>query len=396
MGGIPNHTFSKQKGRELSPLEVRLDSVRRRLSTSGNRNGRQDQDGEAEKNLVSASHSDSMIRGGKPLTSNPDSQRAFSKMVKYGKHVEGMDDAEEEESGGSREREPIAHPKRIGNGSGSGSGSRDGPPDRERTRDGRENRRNQRQGESHTDHLVPFTQAANTTVRQLSEAQKAIQNLSEMYSTYARDIEHIQETKQKLFQLEDALEEKELKVKNQEITINTIFESTNNRDHELKKMEQDILKDRRALESERESIKVMKENAEKRSKAQEAELRHKLDQELKTLKAAQEKELHLEKQRLGQEREGLEKEFQRSLSNVQAEMAKVSEDLKKVTKQNEERENELEKAQKRIEELDRLKDSYQDDTRKLQARLEKMENEFGLGCQGVEFYLVSHSSWYAA
>ena len=62
MGGIPNHTFSIKKDRELSSLEVRINSVRRHFSNSGARNGRRSQEGEVETNLVSVSSSHLMMQ----------------------------------------------------------------------------------------------------------------------------------------------------------------------------------------------------------------------------------------------------------------------------------------------------------------------------------------------
>jgi hypothetical protein len=62
MGGIPNHTFSIKKDRELSSLEVKINSIRRRFSNSGTRNVHRSQEGEVETTLVSASRSYLMRR----------------------------------------------------------------------------------------------------------------------------------------------------------------------------------------------------------------------------------------------------------------------------------------------------------------------------------------------
>jgi len=61
MGRIPNHTFSIKENRELSSLEVKINSFKRHFSNSGARSVHRSQGGEVETNLKSVSRSHSTI-----------------------------------------------------------------------------------------------------------------------------------------------------------------------------------------------------------------------------------------------------------------------------------------------------------------------------------------------
>jgi hypothetical protein len=55
MSGIPDHKFSIKKGRQLSPFEAGVDSIRRRISTSigGSRRSGQEKEARLSALLVS-------------------------------------------------------------------------------------------------------------------------------------------------------------------------------------------------------------------------------------------------------------------------------------------------------------------------------------------------------
>jgi chromosome segregation ATPase len=307
-------------------------------------------------------------------------------MAKYGNKYVEVDDADEDERGGSRERGPIARHKRNGIRSGNESGSQDGQHSRDKTIDDRDDRQSKRGIESQlTSNLDPFTQAAKTTVRHLSETQAAIQSLSDMYAKHASDVEQIAEIQRRLSELEKECREKDEKIRKQKDGLIVILEAGRDKEDKLKEREQDIIQDRKALDLEREDFARSRDNAEKRSKMLEAERQRKQDEELKTLKAAQERELEHEMERLGQERDRLDNDYRKTLTDLKADMAKLSEDLKVEKKRNEESRGDLASAEAKCDDLNRVKDSFKQETKELKMRLKAMENEFGLGCQGIEF-----------
>jgi hypothetical protein len=58
MSGTPNYRFSVEKGRQVSPLEAGVDSIKRRISNSMGRSTRRGGQGkEAGSSALSVSHS---------------------------------------------------------------------------------------------------------------------------------------------------------------------------------------------------------------------------------------------------------------------------------------------------------------------------------------------------
>lgn len=226
--------------------------------------------------------------------------------------------------------------------------------------------------------LGVYTDAANMVIQSMSATQNAMKDLAQLYTTQVQRIEQINETQERYDRLVKQCRDKDEKINNQDITIKTLWETTRNQEREIEEEMKSLEVERRELEEDKKKIEKDKINATKRFKAQEAELEIKLQEALKSCKTELEKEFKdrgKELERGIQEREDKNKS---RLANLEADNIALEKESKKY-------EAELIKAKGDYDDMKRVKESHQAEAGKLEERVKKMENEFGLNIQTAEF-----------
>lgn len=360
MGRIPNYKFSIKEGRQLSTFESGVDSIKRRLSNSITRSRCSGREREVVTRVLS---------------------RSSYSMPKYKNgQVEVNGDGDGSSSHGSG---PSGNSNGNGVGSGNGSGNNNG----HNGNNSSGNRQNRGSTESQSSlNLGPFSQSVGETVQLMSELQKAIKNLGDLYTKYKCDIGEIPKIQQRSSELEKECKDKDEKIKNLKKTIDVLKDMSREEEEQTAQEKADITNDRKVIEAEKKDLKKQKEIAEKRVKAQEAEQKVNQDKELEKLRAKQEKQFKDHKKKLEQDMKKREDENQERLNDLEAENKKQTEELKEQKKQTEEQMGKFAKAKEEIDDLTRVKNSLKEDTHKLEMQLKTKENEFALNSQTTEFY----------
>jgi chromosome segregation ATPase len=286
---------------------------------------------------------------------------------------------DENEVGSDQETGTSARRDENGVRSASGSGGYNGLRTGNSTGNSRGNRRNRRKtGPQLNISLGEWTEAAKDALQQMSETERAIRTLSNLYEKHVHDIEEFASIQQQLSGLEQECRDKDEKIKTQKDGITALTELVREKDDEWKHTSQAIFKERDTLEEEKKRFKKYKENAEKRIKAAEAEQKLEQDKELDKLKSEQ-------KQQLDQQKRKLVDENKKVITDLEVDKNRLSKELEGQRGETEEQKVLLAKAHVEYNDLRRVRDSFEKETQELKTKLKAMENEFGLECQGVEF-----------
>lgn len=226
--------------------------------------------------------------------------------------------------------------------------------------------------------LGVWTEATNDAVRLMSETERAIRTLSDAYKKHSSDIQEFYTTQKRLIELLQESATKDETIRIQENRIEALTRLNQKKEDELRERHEDIIKDKNALDEEKEGFETSKENAKKRAKAELAEQKLKGNQELAKQKSAQERQFVEKMEKLEQQKKKEEDENRKAESDLEASNTKFSREL-------EENKVALTKACTELSDMRRLRDSFESDTKALEVKLKTMENEFGLRSQGLDF-----------
>jgi DNA repair exonuclease SbcCD ATPase subunit len=377
MGRTPNHRFSRVKGREVSHLESSLDSIKRRFSrptaATSIESGR-DENSETRGFPVSSAPGPG-CSGEKSahLTSSVGFKRSSNRMSDNNEQLEVADDGD-----GDGSDSGSHHGNGVGNFSVNAHSHTNGH--------GSNRRRKRESTESHPNlTLGPFTEATNTTVEKMLEAMEALHTLSDSYKKHGKDIEEIPKIQKKFSHLEEQCKLKDDKIRKQLDTIITLQDIGRDSKETLAQEEQRLIAEKNKLEEGQFELKRQKENAEKRAKAKEAELKIEQNKELEKLKTDLDKEFKGHKEILEKDMEKREENNKEKLVNLEAEKAVLSKELQEQNKKSEEQQEELTKVKDSYEDLTSLKDSLKRDKRDLETKLKIIESEFALDSQTMKF-----------
>jgi hypothetical protein len=150
------------------------------------------------------------------------------------------------------------------------------------------------------------------------------------------------------------------------------------KEDELEERHEDIIKEKRALDEEKECFEASKENSKKRAKAELAEQKLKGNQELAKQRSDQERQFTEKLRKLEQQQKKEDDENRKAISDLEASKATLSREL-------EENKAALAKARTEFSDLRIVRDSYESETKELKIKLKTMQNEFGLQSQGLDF-----------
>lgn len=233
--------------------------------------------------------------------------------------------------------------------------------------------------------LGAYTDAASTAIQSMSTTQNAIENLANLYTAHIKDIEQINEIQQRSSDLEQQCRNKDEKIKDQDTTINTLWEKTHDHEKLIVEEKKKVDEERRVLEVDKKQVEKDRISAVKRLRMQEAEQEVKLQKKLEGREAELEERFRDREKELECNMQKREDENKHRLASLEEENSAHLKKLEKLEKDNEEYGAALTKAKDDYDDVARLRDSYKGDAYELKKRLKAMENEFSLNTKTTEF-----------
>ncbi|KAI9651697.1 MAG: hypothetical protein M1829_002566 [Trizodia sp. TS-e1964] len=216
-----------------------------------------------------------------------------------------------------------------------------------------------------------WNHAVSETVRSLEAAHQSINLLQDKLSSHMGDIRDIEETRNRLNQMEELCSEKNEEIERQDNTITTLTNKSHNTRQELEHQ-------RKMIEREKNEIEQEKSKQEKRVNTAMAEEKIKLQNEFDKLMSNQLK-TH------DRRRKDLEDEFAKQRSEINKKLAIMDAEMKRlliiVEGQKttiEAQKKELEKTTEQCDLLERAKDSFKREKQDRERELETIRNEFAL------------------
>ncbi|TAQ84275.1 hypothetical protein B7494_g7409 [Chlorociboria aeruginascens] len=358
MGRLPNLTFSSEKDREVSYLEVKVDSIKRRISRSITSRYRGSTSVTAHERLE---YLRTMPKNMKPEDSDPDEGGSANQS-----HYTS-------ESNGKNKR-----------GHGSGNQNTHNTPNGQKVGSYQDGERPEYQRNLN---LGPFSEAANEAVQNMLETHKAIKRLADSYAQHSRHIEEIPKIQQQFDCLKKQCEDKDKEIQDLKHAIKTLVKQARESENEVEQEKKNLTRERTELGKERDKAEKFKENAAKRLVMQEAEQKIEQKKELENLKMElkkqfQEREKDLESKI--HERENREKQ---RVATLEEDNSTLRKKLDQLEAENGEHKAKFTKAENKYDLLERATASYKEEAQKLKVELKSMENEFGLNMETTEFYI---------
>ncbi|KAG9238091.1 hypothetical protein BJ875DRAFT_492718 [Amylocarpus encephaloides] len=370
-----NLTFSREKNRELSSLEARVGSIRRRLIDPLRR------------------RRNSLVARGHPTAS-----------LRNQEYIAAMGGKKQKRRQANREWEASETDESYANGSSSHGMSnavatrRDGERRDSNSNDQAMNQNDggrSRQGQGrnsskqkHKNTLGPWSHAVDEAVRGMNTAQQAINNLQENFTTHIEEIGMIDETRRRLNELEAECRGKDTEIEKRENAITILTDrdqkARTNVNHELAQIE----REKKRLEQER--VKL-----ENRIAVATAEESHKLKTEFTTRTAGQDKLHQSRMQELEKEFAKKKEENNSRVATLETEKGKLLTTVKEQETTMKVQADELEKSREQYDELKRAKDSIKNDMLAREAELKLMREEFALNTKPMTYFTQKFAEVYS-
>lgn len=237
--------------------------------------------------------------------------------------------------------------------------------------------------------LEPYVQTANKAIHHMSEVQKFIQALSDLYKTHVHDIEEVSNTQARCVELEKLCD-----VRKERIRV--LQEMSKEKEDEYKQEIEGVKKDRAELkaakkdfekqkEIEKENLRERKEKADERAKAEEAEQMNKREKELEKLKKELGKQYDNLRQQLERDVEKKKDEAEKKLADLEAAKRSLSEQIKDQKAMIETQKTKLKDAQDQYDILKRATDSFKKESQKWERKVKEIETEFAVQHHTEEF-----------
>jgi chromosome segregation ATPase len=233
----------------------------------------------------------------------------------------------------------------------------------------------------HQPDLGQWTQAVSETVQSMGAAHRTIKELQDKFISHMDDLKMMEETRNRLNQLEEKCREKDKEIMRQESTITTLTNIGQKTKAKIERKEADLEKERREIDLE-------KAKQEKRVTVATAEERLKLENEFKKL-------LTEHGQSYDKRKEELEDEFMKQKDDnnrrVTALEAKKKQLWTTVEEQKRTIEVQVEKLEKTTEQcdvLERAKDSVKRDKQAREMELQMIKKEFALNPKSKDYLYV--------
>ena len=268
-----------------------------------------------------------------------------------------------------------------------GSGQQDGAGDHLSNNGHASNNTNGRrsrpsQGSSpHHEHqsgLGSWTQAVSETVQTMDTLQRAIRDLQHQFTLHKNNLDTMDETRDRLNQLEQECIDKDEDIRNKGITI-TILKSLD------QEANADIERKQAEIERERELLDQDIAKQKKRALLAAEEEKRKLEDELKTRSAQQEK---IMKNRTEELEDGFKKqaaENNKRVTSLESERDRLRKTVKDSKGAMELQMKELKKVTEQCEVLEIAKNTFKKEKKTVEKELEMTKKEFSLNSKSVDY-----------
>lgn len=251
-------------------------------------------------------------------------------------------------------------------------------------RNGGRSREGKRASPLHLNHkatLGPWTQAVGEAVQEMNAAQRAINNLQEMFITHVDDLNEMDEIRKRLGQAEDKGREKDEELQRLENTILTLTTMELKSKAVAESQLAQIVADRRELEQE-------KAKMESRITVATAEEKHRLNRDFEERMSKQDKSYETRMKELEAEFAQKSQENSKKATALEAEQGRlltVTEQQQKTIKGQVE---ELERLKDQYDTLDRAKTSFKREKENLERELRTMKQDFAVDMKPVAYLYV--------
>lgn len=222
--------------------------------------------------------------------------------------------------------------------------------------------------------LQPYTHTVYETTQTIAVLQKQFHKLSEQYLKHAADIENVTEIYLQFSNLERDVREKDAKIQRQKDTIIELRSFREDEEVKLAKQRERVQEDEKRLEKE-------KEDHGKRLKKEEDRLEvRKAEMEVEKQKVLEEA---LRKQK--EKAEAEEQQRKSDMADLQAAEDELTKKLEAKQKKMEDLQEQLKAVKGTLDDSEAAKAMYKKGKEELEAKLRKVQNEFGLTTQKPEF-----------
>jgi chromosome segregation ATPase len=218
--------------------------------------------------------------------------------------------------------------------------------------------------------LGPWTQAVHEAVQCMGAAHQAIKGLQDKFTLHADDLRMVEETRERLDQLEGECRDKDEELTRQEHTITTLTRMDQKLKDEMERKWEEIGKEKKELGQEKTKL-------EKRVSMATAEERHEIARKHEECR----KELEDEFARKREEND-------RRVTALEAENERLSTTVEKQERKIETQVQELKKTTEQCDVMERAKDSVKNEKLILEEELEMMKQEFALSPKSKDYLYV--------
>jgi chromosome segregation ATPase len=223
--------------------------------------------------------------------------------------------------------------------------------------------------------LGPWTNGVSETVQSMEAAHQKIKDLQEMFMSHLDDLENMEETKNKLMQLEEQCSKQE----------NAIIILTNMK----RKSEQSIEQERQEIEIERTELEQEKEKLDKRVTTSIAEEKLKFKSELDELLLKHGQSHEKRRTELEEEFAKKKEENDRRVAALEAANQQLSATVKQLKEKIVSQTKELEDSVEQCDLLKRAKDSIKKEKVDLDTELKMVKKEFSLSLKSKDYLYVA-------
>jgi len=226
-----------------------------------------------------------------------------------------------------------------------------------------------------------WSEAVNKTFQSMGAAHQAIKDLQDKFKSHLDDLSMMEETKNRLRQLEEECVEKDEEIKMKEAAITTLTSMKLKAEEKIEHEKTEIEKGKKELEQD-------KAKQEKRITTTIAQERLKLRSEIDKLILEQDQSHEKRKTELEDEFAKQREENNRRVAALEAENKQLLTTVEQQKKIIEAQVKELGKSNEQCDVLERAKDSVKRDKLALETELEMMKTEFALSPKSKEHLYV--------
>lgn len=237
--------------------------------------------------------------------------------------------------------------------------------------------------------LAQWTEYVSETLQSMKATTTAIQDLQNKLATHEKDLKGIEQTKNRVIQLEGHLKEKDKSTKFWKDAFDGLAYGN-------KEKLADAEKEKERLEQERQEFQGEKIKQEKRVELAMAERKINLEKEFKLrntkLDSDHEKKTGELDAKFARKKKELEDDFAKKNDEIstrvkalEAENAELSKSKMNLERENKDKDGKLSKATEQCDTLERAKISVHQELQKQKNEIESMKKEFTLNSKSTEY-----------